>query len=354
LALYADPAKETLARECERFYPPHSAFQDHPVVKVIQTGQTIFMPEIPDALLQKLARDAGQLARLRELGIKSAAIIPLTAHGQTFGAISLIWAGSGRCCAPADLATIEELARRAALALDNARLYREAQAEIAARKQAEQQLEASLQEKQILLKEVYHRVKNNLQAVSNLLFLQAEQIKDQHVREIFYEAQERVNSIALVHEKLYQTEDLSRVSFGEYLHSLASHLVRSNHARDRGVRLEIKSAEVQLDMETAIPLGIIINELVSNAFKHAFPADQARLADQADEIRIELRLETDRTLRLTVRDNGVGFPKGLEPANSGSLGLQLVHMLVQQLDGCLEFRRQKRGTLFQIKLNRQL
>jgi two-component sensor histidine kinase len=262
--------------------------------------------------------------------------------------------GSGRGYGSADLALIEELGHRAAMALDNARLYREAQAEITARKQIEQQLETSLQEKQILLKEVYHRVKNNLQAVSNLLFLQAEQIKDQQVREIFYEAQDRVKSIALVHEKLYQTEDLSRVNFGEYLNSLASHLVRSNHARARGVKLEVSTDEVQLDMETAIPLGIIINELVTNAFKHAFPPDRARPADQADEIQIELHVEAEQQLRLIVRDNGVGFPEGLEPANTGSLGLQLVHMLVQQLNGSLELQRQGEGALFQIKLNPSL
>jgi PAS domain S-box-containing protein len=213
--------------------------------------------------------------------------------------------------------------------------------DITARKQAEEQLRASLREKEVLLQEIHHRVKNNLQVVSSLLSLQAEQTKDRQTFEAFRGSQNRIRSMALIHEKLYQSPDLARVDFAEYLQSLAAALCRSYGADVRGISLSIQTDKILLGIDTATPCGLLLNELISNALKHAFPAGRA------GEIRIEFRVNGDKQCILRVSDNGVGFPQDLEFRTMESLGLQLVNTLVRQLAGSIKLERAG-GTSFEI------
>ncbi len=193
-----------------------------------------------------------------------------------------------------------------------------------------ERLKASLREKELLLKEVHHRVKNNLQVISSLLNLQARHVVDPRALELFKESQNRVRSIALFHEKLYQAKDLGHVEAFEYLNTLIANLLAAYGAKPTAVSLEVEREDILLGVDVAIPLGLVLNELISNALKHAFP-DGRR-----GQIRVQLgRCDQDR-YRLVVSDDGVGFPADLDFRNAPSLGLQLVCTLVDQLAGTIE------------------
>ena len=213
--------------------------------------------------------------------------------------------------------------------------------DITERKQIEAQILASLEEKEIMLKEIHHRVKNNMQIISSLLDLQTDMLQDEQVRGLFKESQQRIRSMALVHEQLYQSSDLARIDFAEYIERLTDHLLRSYGARADNVTLHLDIAPLSLSIETAIPCGLIINELISNAFKHAFPDDQA------GEIWIEVQPADNQRLSLAVRDDGVGLPSGFDFRRTPSLGLTLVNTLIKQLNGAIELNRGK-GTEFAI------
>jgi two-component sensor histidine kinase len=210
--------------------------------------------------------------------------------------------------------------------------------DITDRKLAEEQLRASLREKEVLLREVHHRVKNNLQAISNLLYLQSEHIGSSQILAIFRETQDRVKSIALIHEKLYQSRDLSQIDFAEYVDSLATHLIHS-YGRDRAVSLEVQVDDISIDVDAAIPLGVIINELVTNSLKHAFPAEKKGPDDPSNRVCIELRQGSGRVLVLTVGDNGVGFPPEMDISTTRSLGLQLVNTLSTHMKGTVDLKQ---------------
>jgi two-component sensor histidine kinase len=213
--------------------------------------------------------------------------------------------------------------------------------EVAVRRQAEGKVRESLQEKEVLLKEIHHRVKNNLQVVSSLLRLQAAGIKDEATAALFYESQTRVRSMALIHEELYQAGNLARVDFASYLRRLLPDLARSYRAdASENVDLKIEAMDVSLPVDRAIPCGLIVNELITNALKHAFPNGrqggiQVRLAAQSKET------------TLAVRDDGVGFPPDVDFRQSRSLGLQLVCTLANQLGGTINLERDN-GTEFVI------
>ncbi len=220
----------------------------------------------------------------------------------------------------------------------NARL----ELELSERKRAEAGIRASLQEKEVLLKEVHHRVKNNLQVISSLLYLQSDKIKDQQALEIFRDSQNRVRSMALIHEKLYQAKDLAKIDLSSYLHSLIGYLFRSYGTNASGIRLQVHAENIFLGIDMAMPCGLIINELVSNALKHAFPAGRN------GEISIELSRHNQHGYTLCVRDNGVGIKADMDLDNAPTLGLQLVNTLVQQMDGTVELERNG-GTAFNIR-----
>lgn len=207
---------------------------------------------------------------------------------------------------------------------------------------SEQAIRSSLREKETLLKEVHHRVKNNLQVIASLLRLQSRYLQDEQSRAMFEESQNRVHSISLVHEMLYRTADLSRVDFGEYLRTLTTHLCDGWKATGRAIELSVDAAGVHLTVDTAIPCGLIVNELVTNALKHAFPDTTA------GSIRITAAHEPPGWLKVVVQDNGIGLPENLNLRRSGSLGLELVNSLVRQLHATLEVRRDA-GTAFNIQ-----
>lgn len=203
---------------------------------------------------------------------------------------------------------------------------------------------ALLQMEAIRKKEIHHRIKNNLQVISTLLYLEAGNFKEEKVIEAFKESQNRVKSMALIHEKLYQSEDMVSVDFADYLQTLGNYLAQSYTFRGKDIKLKLNVEKVFLGMDTAIPLGIIINELVSNALKHAFSDSQS------GEVSINLWKEEKEkeTFTLVVRDNGKGFPEGLDFRNTDSLGLQLVTNLVDQIDGSIELDT-RNGTEFKLR-----
>jgi two-component system sensor kinase len=203
--------------------------------------------------------------------------------------------------------------------------------DITERKHTEEQLRASVKEKEVLLKETHHRVKNNLQVISSLLSLQSEAIKDQHDLTLFKESQDRIKSIALIHEQLYRSQSLSAIDFGEYVRILSTGMMRS-YAREE-ITLNLDIAPVQFSLDFAIPCGLIINELLSNALKHAFPNGRQ------GNIRIQLKSDDDDKYVLTVMDNGIGLSEDIDLDNTPSLGLQLISTLTKQLQGKISMKR---------------
>ncbi|NVN89305.1 MAG: PocR ligand-binding domain-containing protein [Desulfuromonadales bacterium] len=212
--------------------------------------------------------------------------------------------------------------------------------EIDERKRAEEKISLSLAEKEILLKEIHHRVKNNLQIISTLLDLHSDHI-DERSWDIFREIQSRIRSIALVHEKLYQTKDFNAFDFNGYLESLADHLLRTYLDDPEKISLEIDAQGVKLGIDDAVPCGLIICELLTNSLKYAFPEGRR------GTIVIHFQTGEDQTIILTFSDDGVGLPNGLNFRNTETLGLQLVNMLVRQLRGQIAVE-QRNGTSFVI------
>ncbi len=214
-------------------------------------------------------------------------------------------------------------------------------------KEAETQILATLRDKEMLLKEVHHRVKNNLQVVCSLLYLQSVNVDDPSSRQTLIESRNRVMSMALIHERLYKSKDISTIDFGQYIKELATDIFYSFGIEDDKIRLVFNSHNICLGIDTAIPCGLIINELVSNSLKHAF-ADNI-----SGEIRIEMSVKGNNSLVLVVSDNGVGIPQDMDiDNNTASLGLQLVRTLTEQLDGTLEVNRGK-GTEFRVTFREQ-
>jgi PAS domain S-box-containing protein len=197
---------------------------------------------------------------------------------------------------------------------------------------AEELIKTALREKEALLKEIHHRVKNNLQVVSSLLGLQSRAVPDPEMRKMFQESQNRVYSMALLHETLYQSDNLSQIDFPEYIRQLADHLFRSYGVAAERIRLRTEVESLSLHLDAAIPCGLIINELVSNSLKYAFPEGRT------GEIRIGLHGQADGMARLVVADNGVGLNSEVDWATTRSLGLRLVRSLAQQLGAEIEVR----------------
>ncbi|MGA1623398.1 MAG: sensor histidine kinase, partial [Synechocystis sp.] len=202
-------------------------------------------------------------------------------------------------------------------------------------KKTEQELHQSVTEKELLLKEIHHRVKNNLLIVSSLLDWRSESIDDPAIQSIFSESQRRIDTIALIHEKLYGTKDLAQIDLGDYLETLAMQIFESFSIKDKNIsriKLEFDLSPIFLNIETAMPCGLIVNELLLNTFKHAFP-DQ-----RGGTVNLSLKSQSNDSYLLVVKDDGVGFPPDFDFTQAESLGWQLINLLTDQLDGLIRIK----------------
>ncbi len=206
--------------------------------------------------------------------------------------------------------------------------------DITERKRAEEQTRASLKEKEVLLKEIHHRVKNNLQVIISLLNLQTGSIKDKDLLNLFNDSTKRIRAMALVHEKLYQSDDISKINFTSYIRTITEELHFSHTIRPGGPQMQIEADEIYLGIDQAIPCGLIVNELIINALKYAFPG-----GGETCTIRVSLRRSDADAMILIVGDNGIGLPEGIDIENTATLGLQLVNILTNQIRGTYNLDR---------------
>jgi PAS domain S-box-containing protein len=212
------------------------------------------------------------------------------------------------------------------------------QREITEMKKSEEKLKVSVFEKEILIKEIHHRVKNNLQIITSLLKLQAGYVKDKKALELFKESQNRVQSMSLVHQKLYQSKDLGRINFGEYTRTLVSHLSQSLGVNARSIQVKVEAANIFLTLDTAIPCGLIINELLTNSIKHAF------IGKDKGVVWVRIQQQDDINC-IEVSDDGNGLPENFDINNSDSFGLKLVSTLIDQINGKLDVESGKGSSL---------
>ena len=209
------------------------------------------------------------------------------------------------------------------------------------RKLAEKQIEDSLKEKETLLKEIHHRVKNNMQIVSSLLSLQTQNIEDKKYKDIFIDSQNRIHAMALIHEKLYHSENLAHINFKEYIDEIVSN-ISSSYGLNSNIKIDINVENIPINIDNAVPCGLIINELITNSLKYAFPKGRR------GKIQISVKSKENNLIQLSIGDDGIGIPKDLDIRNAKTLGLTLITALAEnQLDGEIIINREK-GTEFQI------
>lgn len=228
---------------------------------------------------------------------------------------------------------------------DLQRLNDALQAEIAQRRNAEEAVRHA-REKEVLLQEIHHRVKNNLQIITSLLRMQSRAVRDPAFSEVLRECQNRVASMALIHDKLYRARDLARVSFGEYVRDLTNNILTSYALPARSVRVRLDIDDLSLSLDHAVPCGLILNELMSNCLKHAFPVGHS------GTISVGFHAEGEEELCLVVRDDGVGVPADVDLGRTSSLGWRLVRALVEQLGGVVQCQTAG-GTSVEIRFARQ-
>jgi PAS domain S-box-containing protein len=309
--------------------------------EIVLTGKTVFLNDLQEPLVRQRYEPipTGGVAESRSfIGV------PLIVRDRVFGLIS-VQSRQPNFYNYGQVHLLETIAIQAAVFIERALLVDQLQRELLERTRAEAQVQESLQEKELLLKEVHHRVKNNLQVIVSLINLQTAQLTDERSLQALRESQNRVRSMALVHEKLYQSQNLARLDFREYLHQLASTLFHSYQAEATQVDLQLDIAEVTLEVDQAIPCGLIVNELVSNALKHAFPNGRS------GTITLTLHTRTAPHVELAVTDNGVGLPVELTWQQTESLGMQLVQSLVKQIGGDIQLERLTPGTRFTLRFN---
>jgi len=292
----------------------------------LKQRENIVIPDVnalpPDAIAEKEI--------IQSQGVRSLVVVPIgSKEGKLLGFMGFDDTEKCRTWSEEDIRLLRVASEMIARYLD--------------RKRAEDQLGVSFREKEILLRELYHRTKNNMQIISSLLMLQEELSKDEKVIEMLKDSQNRITSMALVHENLYLSEDLSKISLKEYIDDLVSGLFQSYGVSEGKVALNINVESVFLGIDSAIPCGLIINELISNSLKYAFPEGKY------GEIKIFLRSIDENMIELLVGDNGVGIPEDMDFRKTESLGMQLVTMLVEnQLHGEIKLDREE-GTEFKIK-----
>ena len=221
--------------------------------------------------------------------------------------------------------------------------------DVTQRIKAEAEIKKSLKEKETLLKEIHHRVKNNLTVISSLLNLQSRYIKDKDDLMMFKESQSRAKSMALIHQRLYDSSDLKRIDFGDYIKTLANEMFHTYITDSNRIKLNLNVEDMMLDINTAIPLGLILNELLTNSMKYAFPQSEISKFEGTKMGNIDIDLyKTKNGYVLSVDDDGIGFPENINLENTDSLGLQLINSLTNQINGKIQLKRDN-GTSFKIE-----
>ncbi len=304
----------------------------------------------------------------RKVGTKSYASMPIILKDKTIGSINLS-SQKIKAFNEDELSLLELVSKQIGTAINNAtqaELLKKANdelelrveertrslsvanekliTEINERKKVENEIKNSLREKEVLLMEIHHRVKNNLQIITSLLNLQANKITDKDSQKMFNESKSRIKSMSILHEQLYRSKVMNRIDFKKYLTDLSNHISRSNSSLNKDIKLRIKADGAMIDINKAIPCGLIVNELVSNAFKHGFKEKQ-----KSGIIEIEF-FEEKNQCYLTVQNNGSRLPDDFSLEKSDSLGLQLVSSLTRQIDGKLKINNDK-GAEFSIKFS---
>lgn len=260
----------------------------------------------------------------------SAGLVPLIAQNQVTGFITLL-SHDHEKFSVSQIEILESLGREVGAAIS--------------RIKTEDKIKRSLKEKEILLKEIHHRVKNNMQIISSLLSLQAGYLNDENAVNALKECQGRIMSMAMIHENLYQSDTLSGIKFADYIDRLVKDLFHTYNIDSERVKVNIDADEIILDIDTAIPCGLIVNELITNSLKHAFPDDTE------GEISIRMQQSPEGYYNLSLKDNGIGLPEELNITDSTTLGLLLINSLIRQLEGELEVKRNQ-GTIFLISFKK--
>ncbi len=271
-------------------------------------------------------------------GIKACLSVPLLIHGQLIGTIA-VSSTEADSFSEEHKEILSVVANQLAIAIYHALL----QVKI---KEHAKNLQNSLSEKEVLLKEIHHRIKNNLQVISSLLYLNSKKIKDKEALDMFKDSQNKIKSIALIHERLYQSKSLGKINFNDYVKSLMVDLFRSYGINREIIKLNININDINISIDSAVPCGLIINELVSNSLKHAFP----EMGKQGNDyiINIDFNKNGNNELLLFVGDNGIGIGPDINEKKEHSLGIQLVETLVDQLEGTIEIDLSS-GTAYTIK-----
>jgi PAS domain S-box-containing protein len=281
---------------------------------------------------------------MKQIEVRAKLVVPIIQHSQLWGLLIAHQCDRPREWQEWEMNLFQQLVNQLAIAIQQSLLYQQLQAELSDRKQAEANLKNSLKEKEILLKEIHHRVKNNLCVVASLLELQSNTVADPQLSKMFQESENRLYSMALIHEKLYRSTNLAQINFGEYLEDLVTNLFQSYNISDNRIQLQVLAEPISLNLETATPCGLIANELVSNTLKHAFPHGTG------GTVSVECYQTGDREIHLSVKDNGIGFPQNLDFRKTNSMGFQVVCTLTEQLEGTIELSRQT-GTAFYLNFN---
>jgi two-component sensor histidine kinase len=314
---------------------------DHAAISVRLLRAPVTPEALPESVLRYVARTqeililgdasaSNQFALdsyIREHHARSILCLPLVKQGQLMGVLYLENDLTPYVFTPSRTVLLKLLAAQAAISLENVRLYAG--------------LQRSLDERGILLQEVHHRVKNNLQLISSLLNLQANRVPDSAVAELLADCRNRVRSMALAHENLYRAGNFSRVPMAAHIRNLCDHLIAAYRVPSRGIRLAVRVPDLELDLDRAVSCSLIVNELVSNALKHAFPDGRA------GSVSVDLEPRGANRLALVIGDDGVGLPAGCDFHDTDTLGLQLVSDLTHQLHGSLDVSRDV-GTTFTI------
>lgn len=312
----------------------------HSAVQISNAANSLVSGTLADFARAMRALAAGQLDSAKANFVLTPIVVNSRDEvGDMAHNFNLLQEGIGRAAEGLQGAREGLLQSRAALTETNERL----RIELEERKRAQDALRSSLQEKDALLKEVHHRVKNNMQVVSSLLNLQLDFLPDAQARPFIVDTQSRIAAMALVHEKLYQSDDLAWVDFADYLRELTENIVASFSPSASEIRFTLEADEIRLAIDAAIPCGLIINELVSNAYKHAFPDGRT------GAVNVVLKRRSPGFIVMRVADTGRGIPLGLDLRRTESLGMQLVFTLAQQIQGEIEIKSSPgEGTVFEL------